>query len=78
MNTEYVYSVLFRNSRADARTATADVPTNYRSPMPLELVQPPTGRLIRDAGQIVVVKADNDNGRWGMELLQAVMQNILR
>jgi len=34
--------------------------TNYRSPMPLELVQPPTARLGRDAGQIV---ADNDNGR---------------
>ncbi|KIM73349.1 hypothetical protein PILCRDRAFT_829221 [Piloderma croceum F 1598] len=45
--------------------------------MPLELVQPPTARLVRDAGQIVAVNADNDNGRWGMELLQVVMQNIL-
>ena len=35
-------------------------------------------RLVRDAGQIVAVSADNDNGRWGMELLQAVMQNVLR
>jgi len=36
-----------------------------RSPMPLELVQPLTARLVRDARQIVAVNADNDNGRWG-------------
>jgi hypothetical protein len=59
-------------------TTSRGLSPNYRSPIPLGLVQPPTARLVRDAGRIVAVKADNDNGRSGMELLQAVMQNILR
>lgn len=68
----------YEHKRYPYFSCVAGVPTNYRSTMPLELVHPPIVRPVRDAGQIVAVKADNGNGKWGMELLQVVMQNILR
>ncbi|KIM72904.1 hypothetical protein PILCRDRAFT_15711 [Piloderma croceum F 1598] len=48
-----------------------------RSPMPLELVQPLTARLVRDAGQIVAANADNDNGRTLIVKIQRCPGTIL-